>query len=215
MLKTPARSPSTHAPFPMSGSSSTGRGGCGAHGHGRVSLDSSRCPLHPGARWTQDGDEQGKFRRVESGWGVVMGPGAVQGPHEGRGARRPAIVPADEATWSKGPGLRADEGTSGTGWGIAHSGLTTKLHFSAKQEQGCEPGWLPGSDQREQAGEAGGPPPFPRLSHSLTGWPAEKPVPWGLGPRTSPRGTAAPVLLPLPAWAPPQCQGLGGPAWAT
>lgn len=66
-LKTPAWFPSTHAPPPMSGSGSTGRGGRGAHGHGCVSLDSSRCPLHSGARWTQDSDEQGKARCAESG----------------------------------------------------------------------------------------------------------------------------------------------------
>lgn len=91
--------PPRRAPAPRGG------GHC-AHGQGHVSLDASRCPLHPGARWAQDGDGQGKTRRVESGRGVVKAPATPQGPHAGWGARRPAAVLAAKATWTEGPGCR-------------------------------------------------------------------------------------------------------------
>ena len=67
---------------------------------------------------------------------VVMGPAAVRGPHAGQGTKRPAAVPADEATWSEGPGLQADEGTSRTGWGIAHSGSDHKAPFLSQARAG-------------------------------------------------------------------------------
>lgn len=79
--------------------------------------------------------------------GVVMGLAAAQGPHAGQGARR--LV---RCQLTKPPGVRARV----CGWTRGHPGragalltqdLTRKLHFSAKQEQGREPGWLPGSDQ--------------------------------------------------------------------
>lgn len=94
----------TRPPLPTSGSGSAGGGHC-AHGQGHVSSDASRCPLHPGARWAQDDDGQGNTRHVESGRGVGKVPAAARGPHAGRGARRPAAVPAAKATWTEAPCL--------------------------------------------------------------------------------------------------------------
>lgn len=48
---------------------------------------------------------------------VVMGPAAVRGPHAGQGAKRPAAVPADEATWSEGPGPAGGRGDIQDGLG--------------------------------------------------------------------------------------------------
>ncbi|CAM9941500.1 unnamed protein product [Rangifer tarandus platyrhynchus] len=108
--KTPAQSPSAHAPpFPRRVLVPRGGRHC-AHGQGHVSLDASRCPLHPGARWAQDDDGQGKTgqgktRHVESRRGVGKVPAASQGPHAGRGAKRPAAVLAAKATWTEAPFL--------------------------------------------------------------------------------------------------------------
>ena len=64
------------------------------------------------------------------------GAGCRTGTPRGTGRQASGAVPADEATWSEGPGLRADKGTSRTGWGIAHSGSDQEAPFLSQARAG-------------------------------------------------------------------------------